>query len=192
MRIGILGGTFDPIHKGHLELAKAALSKLHLDQVIFVPAFKHPLREKDSYVSASSEDRYEMVKRAIKDVLQFSISDIELKRKGISYTVDTLKLFRKQYPIPHELFFITGGDWGKNLDQWKEINAIFSLAHFVVASRPGFDLKNLPQSVKVLDFVPLNVSSTQLRQEIKQGKFPERLIPSDVLTYIKRKQLYQT
>ncbi len=191
MRIGILGGTFDPIHKGHLELAKAALSKLHLDQVIFVPAFKHPLREKDSYVSASSEDRYEMVKRAIKDVLQFSISDIELKRKGISYTVDTLKLFRKQYPIPHELFFITGGDWGKNLDQWKDIKTIFSLAAFVVAKRPNFDTENLPKEIKFLDFIPLDISSTQIRNEIKLGK-PSAMIPNDVLNYIHQKKLYQS
>ncbi len=189
MRIGLLGGTFDPIHQGHLALAEAALKQLKLDRLYFIPTFQHPLEKKDA--QASAEDRLEMIRIAIRNEPKFAISDFEIKQKGVSYTVETIKEFRKQFPKPSELFFITGGDWGKNLDQWKEIDTIFSLAHFVVASRPGFDLKNLPKSVQILDFVPLNVSSTQLRKQIKDGKSSPAFIPSDVLTYMKRKRLYQ-
>lgn len=189
MRIGLLGGTFDPIHQGHLALAQSALRQFKLDRLYFIPTYQHPLEQKSSL--ASPQDRLEMVKLAIQKEPKFMISDCELKREGISYTADTLRAFHKQFPKPNQLFFITGGDWGKNLDQWKEIDAIFSLAHFVVASRPGFNLKDLPQSVEVLDFVPLDVSSTELRREIKEGKFPERFLPSEVLTYIKKQQLYR-
>jgi len=189
MRIGLLGGTFDPIHQGHLALAEAALKQLKLDRFYFIPTYQHPLEKKDAQASAS--DRLEMIKLAIQNQPKLAVSNFEVKREGVSYTVDTIKEFRKQFPKPNGLFFITGGDWGKNLDQWKEIDTIFSLAHFVVASRPGFDLNNLPQSVEVLDFVPLNVSSTQLRRDIKEGKIPERFLSSDVIAYIKKQQLYR-
>lgn len=189
MRIGILGGTFDPIHKGHLALANAALSQLKLDRIYFIPAYQHPMEQKTLH--ASAQHRMEMVKIAIHHEPKFILSDCEIKRKGVSYTVDTLRQFREQFPPPHELFFITGGDWGKNLDQWKEINAIFSLAHFVVASRPGFDLKQAPKQVEILDFVPLNISSTQVREELKKETGPKS-IPNGVLTYIQRNRLYRT
>lgn len=191
MRIGILGGTFDPIHEGHLELARAAQKKLRLDQVIFVPAYRHPLEGKDSFVSASAEDRLEMVRLAVRNEPQFSVSDLEVKRKGISYTVDTLRHLRTQHPKPDELFFITGGDWGKKLDRWKDIETIFRLAHFVVAKRPKFETERLPQEVQFLDFVPLDISSTEIRERIKEKKLV-RMIPEAVLSYIKQKKLYQT
>ncbi len=189
MRIGILGGTFDPIHKGHLALAVAALKQLKLDRLYFIPTYQHPLEQKGS--SAPAEDRLEMIKIAVRIEPKFMASDCEIKRQGVSYTVDTLRQFRKEFPKPHELFFVTGGDWGKNLDQWKDIDLIFSLTHFVVANRPGFDLKNLPEQVEVLDFVPLNISSTQARQEIRKGTFPESMVPGDILTYIKQHRLYR-
>ncbi len=188
MRVGILGGTFDPIHKGHLALAHAAVRELKLDRLYFIPTYQHPLVQKNS--SACANDRLEMIKAAITEEPKFLVSDCETKRKGISYTVDTLSEFRKQFPQPNELFFITGGDWGKNLDQWKDIDTIFSLAHFVVASRPGFDLRNLPKSVDVLNFVPLEISSTQIRDELRKGNAPEQQIPAPVLNYIKQNKLY--
>ncbi len=191
-RIGILGGTFDPIHKGHLALARASLEQLKLDRLIFVPAFRHPLPQKESGTTASAETRLEMTKLAIKEEPRFEVSDCEVKRKGISYTVDTLKAFRGQYPEPNELFFITGGDWGKVLDQWKDINTIFSLTHFVVAKRPGFETKHLPKGVQLLDFVPLDISSTEIRAQLKKGTSVTSLVPDKVLEYIRKHQLYRS
>ena len=191
-RIGILGGTFDPIHQGHLALARAALEQLKLDRLIFVPAFRHPLPQKESGTNASAEVRLEMVSLAIKKEPRFEVSDCEVKRKGISYTVDTLKVFREQYPTPNELFFITGGDWGKALDQWKNIETIFSLAHFVVAKRPGFDTKHLPKGVQLLDFIPLDISSTEIRAQLKKGVSVTSLVPKEILKYIREHQLYRS
>ena len=191
MRIGILGGTFDPIHEGHLALAHAAAKELKLDRLIFVPAYQHPIQQKEFKIIASAQDRLEMVKCAIKGESKFEISDCEIKRQGVSYTIDTLRFFRTQYPKPHELFFITGGDWARGLDQWKEIDVIFSLAHFVVASRPCFDIKRLPQGVEFLNFAPLNISSTEIRSQLRAGKSTESLVPQEVLDYIGRHHLYQ-
>jgi nicotinate-nucleotide adenylyltransferase len=189
-RIGILGGTFDPIHKGHLALAEAALKQLQLDKMIFVPAYRHPLEQKERTV-ASARDRLEMVRLAVSEMGKtFEVSDCEIERKGISYTIDTLRGFRKQYPSMHELFFITGGDWGKGLDQWKEIAAIFSLCHFVIAKRPGFDTSRLPKQVEFLDFTPLDVSSTEIRKRLKRGDSVSELVPERVLNYIQTKKLY--
>jgi len=192
MRIGILGGTFDPIHKGHLALAHAALSQLRLDRVIFVPAHRHPLEEKQSAVLTSPKARLSLVKLALKGNPKFKVSDCELKRRGISYTVDTLRFFRRKFPSPHELFFVTGGDWGKRLDRWKDIKVIFSLARFVVAKRPGFDVRKLPKQVEALDFRPLNISSTQIRRRLREGKSLTSLVPKVVSNYIMRHKLYRS
>ncbi len=191
-RIGILGGTFDPIHKGHLALARAAVEQLKLDRLIFVPAFQHPLPEKQSGNMASAQARLEIVKLATNGEPKFEVSDCEMKRKGVSYTVDTLRIFRAQYPKPNELFFITGGDWGKTLDQWKDIDTIFSLAHFVVAKRPGFDTERLPKGVQLLDFVPLDISSTEIRARLKKGASVASLVPNEVLSYVDKQQLYNS
>ncbi len=189
MRIGILGGTFDPIHEGHLALAEAARDQLKLDRLIFVPAFCHPLESKRS-VQADSEARLEMVRLAVRGKPKFEVSDAELRRGGVSYTVDTLRHFRKQYPPPHELFFITGGDWGKNLSQWKDADTIFSLARFVVARRPGFDTSGLRPEIVFLDFVPLDISSSAVREGLKKKKSSTSIVPRPVLDYIRHHGLY--
>ena len=194
MRIGILGGTFDPIHEGHLALARAALNQLRLDRIIFIPAFRHPLEQKGCATAASPEARLEMVKLAIQGEgnRQFEVSDLEIKRGGVSYTIDTLLELRRHYPKPHELFFVTGGDWGKNLNLWKDIDKIFSLAHFVVAKRPGFDTSSLPKHVEFLDFVPLNISSTEVRNRFEKGVSVVSLIPKEVLNYTTKHKLYHS
>ena len=192
MRIGILGGTFDPIHEGHLALAQAAVKELRLDKLVFVPTYRHPLSDKQNSTVTSAEDRLEMVRLAVADEPKFEVSNLELERKGISYTVDTLNQIRKQYPKPDELFFVTGGDWGKNLNQWKDINTIFSLSHFVVARRPGFDTRNLPKEIIFLDFTPLDISSTELRAQLAKNGSSGSLVPKPVLDYIRRRQLYRS
>lgn len=190
LRIGVLGGTFNPIHEGHLALARAAVKQLELGRLLFVPAFRHPLHDKESQTAVSPENRFEMVRLAVKGEPKLEVSDCELKRKGISYTVDTLRQLRSQFPKPNEIFFITGGDWGKALDQWKDIETIFSLAHFVVAKRPGFDTKNLSQGIELLDFVPLDISSTEIRNRLRKGQDLGSLVPAVVLKYIRERQLY--
>ena len=191
MRIGILGGTFDPIHEGHLALARAACREIKLDRVIFVPARQHPLKEKGETI-ASPKHRLALAMRGIENDPKFEVSDCEIRRSGLSYTVDTLRALRKEYPKPHELFFITGGDWGKSLDQWKDIDTIFSLAQFVVANRPGFDLKRVPHQVQTLEFVPLDISSTEVRSRLKEGNVVSAMIPKSVLEYIQEHGLYQS
>ena len=192
MRIGILGGTFYPIHEGHLALARAALNQLRLNRLIFIPAFHHPLEQKEHATVAFPKVRFQMIKLAIQGESKFEVSDCEIKRKGISYTVDTLRELRHQYPKPYELFFVTGGDWGKNLNQWKNIETIFSLAHFVVAKRPGFDTANLPKNVEFLDFIPLDISSTEIRNRLRTGVSVAPLIPKEVLDYILKHKLYRS
>ena len=188
MRIGILGGTFDPIHNGHLALAQAALVQLKLARLIFVPAFLPPLKPEDGL--SDPKVRLEMVKCAVGGEARFEVSDCEIKRGGISYTVDTLREFRRQYPEPHELFFVTGGDWGQSLDRWKEIGRVFELAHFVVAKRPGFDVRRLPPQVEFLDFVPLDISATAVRERVKRGESVSSIVPESVVQYIRAHKLY--
>ena len=166
MRIGILGGTFDPVHNGHLALARAACEQLELDRVLFVPAFQHPFKKK---IVAAPEVRLQCVTLAVSKEKQFGVSDCEIRRGGISYTVDTVKTLRTEYSEPNELYFITGGDWGRDLKKWKDIDAIFSLARFVVAPRPGFDLKKIPKQAVLLRFTPLDISSSGIRACLKRG-----------------------
>ncbi len=190
MRIGILGGMFDPIHVGHLALAQAALDQLGLDRLIFIPSFISPVSGKEIQ-TAPAELRFKMVRASIKGISSYEVSDIELSRKGVSYTVDTLRELRKIYPLPHELFFITGGDWGKRLDQWKEIDAIFSICHFVVAKRPGSESLRLPKQVQFLDFCPFDISSTQIREMIRSNQSADQWVPKPALDIIHQNQLYR-
>ncbi len=190
MRLGILGGTFDPIHKGHLALAHAALSELCLDQMLFVPVLKHPFKSVNAII-ASAEHRLLMTHLAVEGEPRFLVSDCEIKRGGVSYTVDTLRELSRQYPKPNELFFITGGDWGKDLNTWKDIDTILMLAQFVVASRPGFDLTKLPKRVSRLEFEPLDIAASEIRRCIKRGEIPNDWLSRSVLDYISLHRLYQ-
>jgi nicotinate-nucleotide adenylyltransferase len=191
MRIGILGGKFDPIHKGHEALAAAAARELKLDRVMLVPVYQHPLADSSKTMSAAPKDRLEMVRCAIQGNDKLEASDCEIARGGASYTGDTLRELKTKHPND-ELFFITGGDWGQKLEHWKDIDAVFSLATFVVASRPGFDLKSLPKEVRALQFRPLDISSTQIRQNLQQGKTVDQWISQKVLHYIHEHQLYRS
>jgi len=189
MRIGILGGTFDPIHEGHLALARAAYKQLTLNHLIFVPSALPPLKDISHITPA--KHRLEMVKIAIRSEPHFAVSDCEIKRGGVSYTVDTLRFFRSQYKDSDELFFVTGGDWGQGLDRWKEIDVIFQLAQLIVAKRPGYESLNLPPEVKLLDFVPLAVSATEIRKRLaSQNKVDVAHLPQRILDYIRQHQLY--
>ena len=190
MRIGIFGGAFDPIHNGHLALAHASMEELKLDQIFFVPSSQPPLKTLERE-SASAELRFQMVKESIKGISKFEISDVELKRKGVSYTIDTIREFRKQFPQPLELFVIVGSDWGNRLHEWKAIDEIFSLSQFVVAARPGFQKMKLPKPIQFLYFEPIDISATKLRQMIRDQKSVSAWIPKPALDLIKKHGLYR-
>ena len=188
MRIGIFGGTFNPIHFGHLVLAEQAYEKLSLDKVIFVPCYYPP--HKKSLKLATPGQRYSMVKLAIQGNPRFKVSDIELKRKGRSYSIDTLRQLRKIYKKA-ELFFISGSDVSDQISKWRSINEIFGLAKFVLAKRPGYRLKKHNRNISVISITELDISSSMVRRKIMTGQSIRYLMPMRVYKYIKEKRLYR-
>lgn len=189
MRIGILGGTFNPIHIGHLILAEEALDKLSLDKVMFIPTFIPPHKTSDALVDANH--RHRMIELAIKDNPSFEVSDVELRRKGKSYSIDTLKQVKKIYGKLAKLFFITGSDSLGELCSWKDINDIFRLSQFVVANRPGYPLKELPKECELVLVTPIEVSSSEIRKRIKDSLSIRYLVTDSVRNYIVKKGLYK-
>jgi len=188
VRIGILGGTFNPIHLGHLILAEEAREKLKLDKVIFVPANLAP--HKDSLDIAFAFSRLEMVKLAVAGNNFFSCSDSEIKREGKSFTIDTLKEFKKKYPRD-DLYFIIGSDLLKYLDDWKDLSKIIKMVKFVAATRPGYPLKKLPTYISTLPIRAVDISAFEIRSRIKEGKSFCYLVPAAVYRYIVSKKLYR-
>ena len=188
MKIGILGGTFNPIHIGHLILAEEAREKLELDKVIFVPAYLPP--HKDNSDIAPAQNRYAMVRASIKTNKYFSISDLEIKRNGRSYTIDTIKQFKDNYP-KDELYFIIGSDLLRYLNDWKDLTDIIKIVKFIAATRPGYPLQNLPSYISTLPIRAVDVSGFEIRQAIKYGKSFRYLVPEAVFKYINKKGLYQ-
>jgi len=187
MKIGILGGTFNPIHIGHLILAEEAREKLLLDRVIFVPAYLPP--HKDTADIAPAQHRFQMIEAAIKGNKFFAVSDIEIKRDGLSYTIDTLKEFKKTYR-DDELYFISGSDLLKYLDEWKDLNEILKIVKFVVATRPGYPLDKIPSYIQTVAIRAVDVSAFEVRSCVKQNRSFRYLVPEGVFAYINRERLY--
>ncbi len=187
MKIGILGGTFNPVHIGHLILAEEAQEKLGLDKVIFIPANLPP--HKDNIDIANPRARLKMLKLAIKGNKHFAVSDIEIKRSGRSYTIDTIKALREKF-LKDELFFIIGSDLLKYLEEWKDLSEIFKIVKFIAATRPGYPLENIPAYIKTLEIRAVDISGFSVRQCIKNGKSFRYLIPEAVFDYIEKTKLY--
>jgi nicotinate-nucleotide adenylyltransferase len=187
MKIGILGGTFNPIHIGHLILADEVREKLQLDKVIFVPTNTPP--HKGNSDVADPLARLRMVKYAIKGNNYFGASDLEIKRKGPSYTIDTVKAFKKEFP-GDEFYFIAGSDLLKYLDEWKDFPELLKLVKFVVATRPGYPLEKIPSYVQRVSIRAVDVSAFEIRQCIKEAKSFRYLVPDAVYDYIIMKKLY--
>jgi len=188
MKIGILGGTFNPIHIGHLILAEEVREKLKLDKVIFVPTYLPP--HKDNSDIAPAHARLAMIKLAIKGNRYFLASDIEIKRDGRSYTIDTLKEFEKAYP-QDELYFIIGSDLLKYLDDWKDLQEIIKMVRFIVATRPGYPLEKIPSHISTIPIRAVDISGFEIRKAIKEDKSFRYLVSEAVLKYINKKKLYK-
>lgn len=197
-RLGIIGGSFDPIHNGHLETAEVVYEKLGLAKIIFIPAYIAP--HKVGMEFACAEDRYNMTELAIRHNKHFSVSDMELKRQGISYTYDTVLSLQQEYGHLYDLYFIIGADSVPELDTWHNVREIMELCTFVAATRPGFvpmvekvikhfgDLgKN---RIKWMDTPELDISSTDIRHRIQTGTSIKGLVPVEVAEYIYQKGLY--
>ena len=182
MRIGIFGGSFDPVHRGHLKLAQAALEELNLDKVIFVPAYQNPLKHvgnRHAY-SLPQATRIRLLREALKKSSpRFSVSLCEIRRQGPSYTVDTLRYFKKRYPKAM-LYFLSGADVLKNLKRWRAFGEVTRLSRFVVMTRPGHRLSKAPRGVLTLPFDALPISSTRIRRKPGVGnRHAYSLVPKE-------------
>ncbi|AEG34192.1 nicotinate-nicotinamide nucleotide adenylyltransferase [Thermus parvatiensis] len=186
MRIGLFGGSFDPIHLGHLLAASQAQEVLGLDRVLFVVAARPPHK----VPVAPAEARYEMTLLAVAEDPRFTVSRLELDRPGPSYTVDTLREARRLFP-EDELFFITGADAYRDVLAWKEGERLPEYATLVAVARPGYPLKEAPLPVVPL-FVPeVGISSTEIRRRLKEGRSVRYWVPRAVEVYIEKHGLYR-
>ena len=192
LKIGIMGGSFDPPHKAHLEIANAACEALGLYEIFFIPAFTAPLKPNPHI--ASFDDRLEMLKIALKKFgKKYRILEIEKERGGISYSVDTVKLLRGKIKDA-QFFWIIGTDQLLSLHKWHNIEELAKLASFAVAKRGNEKMENhnLPHyaKIEVVPFEPMEVSSTEIRENLKKGNFENDFVDENVLNYIKEKKLY--
>jgi nicotinate-nucleotide adenylyltransferase len=182
-RVGVFGGTFDPVHVGHLAIANAALEELRLDRLLFVPAHRSPLKSAGPVASAS--DRIAMLEASIPDEPRFAVSRVELDRPEPSFAVETLEALRGE----GELFLIVGSDTYADFARWKDPARIRSLATVVVAARPG--APNAPQGVHVLDAPLLDISARELRARAARGRSLRYLVMEAALRYIEEHRLYR-
>ena len=188
MKIGLLGGTFNPVHLGHLLLADEAREKLGLGKVVLIPANLPPHKLNDEI--APSLERLRMARLAIKGNKSFSVSDMEIRRKGRSFTIDTIKEFSRLCP-KDELYFIIGSDLLTYLDEWKDLPQIVSMVKFIVATRPGYALEKIPSYITTMPIRAIDISGFEIRQRIREGRSFRYLVPESVFNYINRKRLYR-
>jgi nicotinate-nucleotide adenylyltransferase len=220
MRLGLLGGSFNPIHYGHLGIARHARESLQLSKVLFIPTGDPPHKREGAL--APSPDRYEMVRLAIADDPCFGISDIELQRKGKSYSIDTVHELQRRYGAGTDLYFLIGLDAFLDFATWREPHALLHACRFVVMSRPGRSFQSLhtlplpslpdPEALAELDLgkrsrldiaipscpgivclslPPCSISASDIRQRIQNGMPLANLLPVTVESYILRHQLYK-
>ena len=190
MKIGLLGGTFNPIHLGHLALAQECWHRLKLDKVIFVPANISPFKENEPL--ASKADRLDMLRLALEGEDKFKISTFELDKEGVSYSIDTIKHFTNEYGDGAEIFFITGADSLEGLNDWKGIDEILKLVTFVAATRPGFTSRGqLGDKVSLIDMPAIDISSTMIRERVRSHEPIDHFVPPVVVEYIRNKGLYR-
>jgi nicotinate-nucleotide adenylyltransferase len=213
-KIGLFGGTFNPIHLGHLRSAEEICESFELDRLIFIPASYPPHKDKGDILPASL--RAEMVRLAIADNPRFALSEVELRRAGKSYSVETIAHFRQQFGPGCELYFILGLDAFLEINTWKDYAALFALCHFIVMTRPGFEKNFTPEHLPVemaADFcydssrggyahrsgffvfpkeiTALDISSTKIRENIRKHRSVKYLLAEPVAAFIFQNHLYR-
>ncbi|MEB1808148.1 MAG: nicotinate-nucleotide adenylyltransferase [Bacillaceae bacterium] len=189
-KIGILGGTFDPPHIGHLLIAQEVLEQCKLDEIWFMPANIPPHKKNDEVSSVT--DRIEMVTKAIEGVEQFTVSTVELERNGPSYTVDTLKELKMKLPDV-EFYFIIGGDMIEQLHTWERIDELFEYVTFVGLQRPGYSQSSkYAEKLQLLTIPQVDISSSDIRERLKEGRSIRYFVPEQVRQFIEERQLYGT
>lgn len=195
MRIGIMGGTFDPIHNAHLIIASFACEEFALDKVIFMTGGNTPHKD---VTGAGAADRYEMVKRAVGDNERFEAEDFEIKKRGYSYTVETLEYLKEKYPGA-ELYFIVGSDSLDYMDKWHECRKLFSMCVVLLFERRGFPdtqkkIKELESEyscrIERIDAPIIELSSSMIRERMSSGKSVKYIVPDCVIEYIQERSLY--
>ena len=198
MNIGVLGGTFDPIHKGHIIVAEEARARLNLAEVLFVPAGK-PWLKTDRPIS-TAEHRLRMVSLAIADKPYFKLATLEIERAGPSYTVDTITELREKLGAGVELFFILGWDSLSHLPQWRDASRIITMCRPVAVPRTGYSLPvldsleasipGLSERLIILDKPEVDISATEIRERVARGLSISHLVPEPVEAYIRQHKLY--
>jgi nicotinate-nucleotide adenylyltransferase len=198
MKTGILGGTFDPIHIGHLAIAKEIIDKLGIEKVVFLPAGKPRLREETKI--SPPEKRLEMIKLAIEGKENIEVSDVELRRQGITYTVETLCELKLKKPYD-QIYFVLGWDNLEKLPLWKESSTILKLAILVAVPRVGYPmpdlvemeqkLPGLKKGVIILEKPEIDISSSVIRERVRLGLPIDHLVPESVAKYIQITGLYK-
>ena len=200
MRVGVLGGTFDPVHNGHLIIAEEAQAKLGLAKVLFIPAGRPWFKDGENV--SDMERRLEMLELAVNGNPSFEIDKLELEREGATYTIDTIEELRKRMGEKVELFFIIGIDALEELGRWKEPERLAAMCNFATMRRPGFtelDLEAMEREVPgvsgrayILDNVQVDISSSDIRDRVERGQSIRYLVPPGVRSYIREKGLYRT
>jgi nicotinate-nucleotide adenylyltransferase len=189
MKLGIYGGSFDPVHLGHLLVAQAALEELGLDRLFFIPAAQSPF--KGDSQPAPAAIRLQLLRLALAGKTQFEIDDQEIRRGGTSYTVDTLRDYVGRFPGA-QIFYIIGADNAAKLNEWREAGELAKLAEFVAVPRPGGSAAVFPPSFRgqTLKGFPFGVSSSQIRARVKAGLSVDALVPPFVAEAIRQTHLY--
>jgi nicotinate-nucleotide adenylyltransferase len=220
-RVGILGGSFDPVHNGHIGLATQVREKFHLDHILFIPAYISP--HKQDRKPTSSRHRLSMLRLATASQPFFLISETELIRKEISFTIDTLAVLLNEQPET-DFYLIMGMDAFEGMKTWKAVHKLFESCHIIIASRPGYTMKGIEENLKNIfhdssapylpatrdqdvltfchrekktclhffDLPPINVSSSQIRERIQAHQEIKNMLPPEVENYIMKNQLYLT
>jgi nicotinate-nucleotide adenylyltransferase len=187
VRIGVFGGSFDPVHAGHLIVAEAAAELLVLDQIRFIPARRQPFKHAKHH--ASPDDRVAMLQLALEGNPRFVLDRQEMRRDGPSYTVDTLEALHNQFPSD-QLFLLVGADAARDLPKWREVDRFRDLATVVVLTRPDVSTPTHRVVGQVLTVPRVDVSATAIREAVRDGRSIRYLVPEQVMEYLHRHELY--
>ena len=189
LKLGIFGGSFDPVHLGHLLVAQAAIEELGLDRLFFIPAAQSPFKPENQ--PAPTPARLQLLRLALAGRTNCEIDEQEIRRGGVSYTIDTLRDYAERFPGA-KLFYLIGADHAAKLDKWREPDELARLAEFVVIPRPGESVLEFPKPFRgrILKGFPIEISSSQIRARVKAGLPVDHLVPPSVAEAIRAAGLY--